>query len=125
MMDKFEFEGGEEMMEAPMMEGEKEAEAPIVKTNVLAVLASKDDDFVPWDKIVTSGSFTDNDDAKYFSMTSTTYENFLDGKKEDTFDFVLLVFMGAISSDDLEMKQDYYDYYTQVPIVHFAFAKKA
>jgi hypothetical protein len=45
-------------------------------------------------------------------MTSTTYENFLDGKKEDTFDFVLLVFMGAISSDDLEMKQDYYDYYT-------------
>jgi len=37
-------------------------------------------------------------------MASTTYEKFLDGYKEDTFDFVILVFMGAISSDDLEMK---------------------
>lgn len=38
------------------------------------------------------------------------------------FDFVLLTFMKAVSSDDLEMKQDYYDYYTQVPIVHYAVA---
>ena len=100
---KLEFEGGE-MEEAPMMEEPKEAEANPVKSNVLAVLASKDDDFVPWDKIVTSSSFTDHDDAKYFDMSSTTYEKFLDGNKEDTFDFVVLVFMGAISSDDLEMK---------------------
>lgn len=32
--------------------------------------------------------------------------------------------MRAASSDDLEMKQDYYDYYTQVPLVHYALAKK-
>lgn len=47
----------------------------------------------------------------------------MDGSKEDSFDFVLLTFMKAVSSDDLEMKQDYYDYYTQVPIVHYAVAK--
>jgi len=48
----------------------------------------------------------------------------LDGTKVDTFDFVVLVFLRAASSDDLEMKQDYYDYYSLVPLVHYAIAKK-
>ena len=48
----------------------------------------------------------------------------MDGKKRDTFDFVLLVFLQGATSDDLEMKQDYYDYYSQVPLVHYAIAEK-
>lgn len=47
----------------------------------------------------------------------------MDGKTKDAFEVVLLVFIGAVSSDDLEKKKDYYDHYTNVPIVHFSFAK--
>lgn len=32
--------------------------------------------------------------------------------------------MRAASSDDLEMKADYYDYYSKVPLVHYAIAQK-
>ena len=118
--------------EAPMMEMEMgaseemaapEEEAPVDPLKVLAVLASQDDDFQPWDKIVTSKAFTDHANAKKYDIKSTTYEKFLEGKMKDDFEVVLLVFMGAVSSDDLEMKQDYYDYYTKVPIVHYSFAK--
>jgi gluconate kinase len=113
------------MEEAPMMmegpaAGEETVEDPL---KVLAVLASHDDDFQPWDKIITSKAFSDNENAKKYEIKSTTYEKFLDGKMKDDFDCVLLVFMGAVSSDDLEMKQDYYDHYTNVPIVHYSFAK--
>jgi hypothetical protein len=100
-----------------------EEEAPVDPLKVLAVLASQDDDFQPWDKIVTSKAFTDHENAKKYDIKSTTYEKFLEGKMKDDFEVVLLVFMGAVSSDDLEMKQDYYDYYTKVPIVHYSFAK--
>ena len=89
---------------------------------MLAVLASEDDDFEPWHKLVSHDSIKEKQNM---SISSTTYEKFLDGSKKDSFDFVLLVFIGAISADDLEMKQDYFDYYTQVPIVHYAYAKKA
>ena len=58
-------------------------------------------------------------------MKCTTYEHFLDGEKIDNFDIVLLVFLSTMSSDELEKRKDYYDYYTQVPIVHFAYAQKA
>lgn len=109
------------MMEAPMMEAPEAA--PEFPLKVLAVLASHDDDFQPWDKIVTSKAFSDHEKFKHYELKSTTYEKFLEGKMKDDFDVVLLVFMGAVSADDLEMKQDYYDYYTKVPIVHFSFAK--
>jgi len=126
-MDKFEYEGGEEMMPEEMADAEMapaEDEAPKeAPTKILAVLSSQDDDFQPWDKIVTSKEFTDHGRSPAFTFKSTTYEKYLEGKMKDDFDAVLLVFMGAVSSDDLEMKQDYYDYYTKVPIVHFAFAK--
>lgn len=89
------------MMEAPSVEPEKELEPPL---QVLAVLSSHDDDFQPWDKIVTSKAFTDNHNANKFEIKSTTYDKFLDGKMKDKFEVVLLVFMGAVSRDDLEMK---------------------
>lgn len=138
MEDAPQFEGGDMMepkmmMEAPMMmEAEMMMDAPAGEgaaeelgppLQVLAVLSSHDDDFQPWDKIVTSKAFTDHADAKKYAFKSTTYDKFLDGSMKDTFEVVLLVFMGAVSSDDLEMKQDYYDYYTRVPIVHYSFAK--
>lgn len=53
---------------------------------------------------MSSKAFTDHDSAKNYVIKSTTYEKFLDGKMKDSFEVVLLVFMGAISSDDLEMK---------------------
>merc|ERR1712127_392743 len=98
-----------EMMADPPAEDGEEApkEAP---TKILAVLSSQDDDFQPWDKIVTSKEFTDHGRSSAFTFKSTTYEKYLEGKMKDDFDAVLLVFMGAVSSDDLEMKQDYYDY---------------
>ena len=77
-----------------------------------------------FDKITSSGAYNENSDSKKFNVKVTTYEKFLDGTKEDTFDFVILVFMRAASSDDLEMKADYYDYYSKVPLVHYAIAQK-
>lgn len=89
---------------------------------VLAVMASEEDDVYPFDKITSSKAFTDAADG--ISVKTTSYEKFLDGTKKSTFDCVLLTFMKAVSCDDLEMKQDYYDYYTMVPIVHYAVAAK-
>lgn len=118
----------EPMMDAPMEEApmmmEESKEEPQQVSTCLAVLASQDDDVQLFDKIISSSAYTENSESKKFNVLTTTYEEFLDGKKQDTFDFVILVFMRAASSDDLEMKQDYYDYYTQVPLVHYAFAKK-
>lgn len=74
------------------------------QTTLLAVLASAEDDVYPFDKIVSSSAFQNNEAAKKFVVKTTTYEKFLDGSKEDMFDFVLLTFMKAVSSDDLEMK---------------------
>ena len=75
-------------------------------------MASQDDDVYPFDKIVSSKSYSDNENSAFLSIKKTSYEAFLDGTKVDTFDAVLLTFMKAASADDLEMKQDYYDYYT-------------
>lgn len=91
---------------------------------VLAVMASDDDDLYPFDKIVSSSAYAANEEAKKFIIRETSYEQFLDGTKVDIYDAVLLTFMKAASSDDLEMKQDYYDYYTSAPLVHYAIVKK-
>ena len=57
-------------------------------------------------------------------MASTTYEKFKAGRRKDAFDVVLLVFIGDVSYSDLQKKQDYYDYYTQAPIVHYAIGRR-
>ena len=85
-------------------------------------MASQEDDVRPLDKITSSKAFTDATEG--ISVKTTSYESFLDGSKKSTFDCVLLTFMKAVSCDDLEMKQDYYDFYTMAPIIHYAVAKK-
>lgn len=90
----------------------------------LVVLASQEEDVQPFDKITSFVASSDNTDYKKFIIKTTTYEEFLDGTKVDTFDFVILAFMKAASSDDLEMKEDYYDYYSMVPLLHYAVATK-
>ena len=90
----------------------------------LVVLGSQDEDSQPFDKITSFVASSDNAEFKKFIIKTTTYEEFLDGSKVDTFDFVILAFMKAASSDDLEMKEDYYDYYSMVPLLHYAVASK-
>jgi hypothetical protein len=90
---------------------------------VLAVMASEEDDSYPFDKILSSSAYSANTDVKGYFIKSTSYEKFLDGSKEDMYDAVLLTFMKAVSADDLEMKQDYYDFYTMAPIIHYAVVK--
>ena len=87
------------------------------------VLASEQDAF-PMDKITTSKEFKSNPTLERINFKTTTYEDFLSDKKVDTFDFVLLIFIQGASADDLLVKQEYYDYYTQVPIVHYAIHQK-
>ena len=117
-MEPIMMEGGcaemeEEPMMMEMMEGEPAEKKVIEKVcTALAVLASQEDDVQLFDKITSSAAFLENEEAQKFNVKTTTYEEFLDGKKVDTFDFVVLVFMRAASSDDLEMKQDYYEYYS-------------
>lgn len=131
MMDNILLEGGamegDEMMsyEDMMMEPMEQQPAQVYEQccSCLAVLAS-DDDVQLFDKITSSAPYNDNPVSKRFNVKVTTYEQFLDDKKEDTFDFVILVFMRAASSDDLEMKADYYEYYSKVPLVHYAIAQK-
>ena len=71
---------------------------------VLAVMASEEDDVYPFDKIISSKAYTDNESSNKYFIKTTSYEKFLDGTKVDTFDCVLLTFMKAVSCDDLEMK---------------------
>ena len=54
------------MMDAPAGEGAAEELGPPLQ--VLAVLSSHDDDFQPWDKIVTSKAFTDHADANKYTL---------------------------------------------------------
>ena len=118
------YEGGDEMAPEMMEEKKEEEKKPVeVCCTALAVLAS-DDEVQLFDKITSSASFTENETAQKFNVKTTTYEEFMDDKKVDTFDFVVLVFLKAASSDDLELKQDYYEYYSKVPLVHYAIAKK-
>ena len=49
----------------------------------------------------------------------------MDGKKHDSFDYVALWFTTNMTRDDLEMKQDYYDFYMQVPLLHYAYVQNA
>ena len=67
---------------------------------------------------------SDNAEYKKFAIRTTTYDEFSKGKRVDTFDFVILAFMKAASSDDLETKEDYYSYYSMVPLLHYAVASK-
>lgn len=86
--------------------------------------SSQDDNMQLLDKIMTNKAWHENSDSSKVKVLTTTYEEFLDGKKNDTFDFVVLFFTTAITKDDLEMKQDYYDYYMQVPLLHYAYVKQ-
>ena len=74
---------------------------------------------------MSSKEWQENEDSGKFNVLTTTYEDFLDGKKHDTFDFVTLFFTTNMTRDDLEMKQDYYDYYMQVPLLHYAYVRNA
>lgn len=48
----------------------------------------------------------------------------MEGNLEDTYDFVLLIFMYEVQPDELEAQQEHYLYYSQVPVVHFALSKQ-
>jgi hypothetical protein len=54
----------------------------------------------------------------------STYENFLEKKFEDSYDFVLIIFMEEVGVEELEAQNDHYIYYSQVPIVHYAVSSK-
>lgn len=95
-------------------EGPKEPERVLT---VLAVLSSEDDNY-PLDKLLSSKDC--NDLEKEFIIKMTTFEKFKADKLEDTFDCVVLTFMTSVTTEDLQIKKDYYDYYTQVPLVHYA-----
>lgn len=118
------------MMDAPMMDapaGDDEAPKDEIRdmSTVLMVYSSQDDNMQLLDKIMSSKEWQENEDSKKFKVLTTTYEEFLDGKKQDSFDFVVLFFTTNMTRDDLEMKQDYYDHYMQVPILHYAYVRNA
>lgn len=54
----------------------------------------------------------------------STYENFLENKLEDSYDFVLIIFMDEVGVDELEAQNEHYVYYSQVPVVHYAVSNK-
>jgi len=59
-----------------------------------------------------------------YKVIKSTYEKFLEGKLQDTYDCVMLVMLeDELSVEDLEMQQDHIDYYSTVPIVNFAAAE--
>lgn len=90
----------------------------------LVVLGSQDDDVQPFEKILQDfKQLPEENNGQRFTIKHTTYEEFLEGTKVDTFDFVILAFLSDVSSDDLEMKEDYYDYYSMVPLVHYGVSK--
>ena len=86
----------------PVEEGPKDEIRDL--STVLMVYSSQDDNMQLLDKIMGSKEWQDNDDSKKFKVLQTTYEEFLDGKKHDTFDFVTLFFTTNMTRDDLEMK---------------------
>ena len=45
--------------------------------------------------------------------------------QDSVFRCLHLFFTTNMTRDDLEMKQDYYDYYMQVPILHYAYVRNA
>jgi len=114
-------------IEEPMQEEQPKSAADEIRefSTCLMVFSSQDDNMHLLDKIFTSKEWKENEDSKKFNVATTTYEEFLDGKKHDTFDFVALWFTNNMTRDDLEMKQDYYDYYMQVPILHYAYVRDA
>jgi hypothetical protein len=59
----------------------------------------------------------------HLKVRLSTHENFIEGNLEDSYDFVLLIFMYEVPQDELEAQQEHYLYYSQVPIVHFAMSK--
>ena len=79
---------------------------------------------MPFDKIKSFVASSDNAEFHKFAIRTTTFDEFSKGTKVDTFDFVILAFMKAASSDDLESKEDYYNYYSMVPLLHYAVASK-
>ena len=108
-------------MDNTMFEGGEEQATQKACCTCLVVLGSQDDDVQPFEKIMQDfKQLPEESKWQRFTVKYTTYEEFLEGTKVDSFDFVILAFLSAVSSDDLEMKEDYYDYYSMVPLVHYA-----
>ena len=77
--------------------------------SLLCVFCSED--HVPsFDRILCQKSIR----KKYqnrLTVRLSTYENFIEGNLEDSYDFVLLVFMYEVPPDELEAQQEHYLYY--------------
>ena len=91
----------------------------VKKPTFLIVMAAKDDLNHPLRKILDSERFA-NEAGKLCKVKTTDYDSYMDGKKKTSFDAVLLTFFKDVSADDIEMKEEYYDEYTQAPIVAYA-----
>lgn len=84
---------------------------------------SSEDHISGFDKILCHKTIRSKYQGK-MKVKLSTYENFLEEKLEDHYDFVLMIFMDIMSGDDLEIQADHYSYYSSVPIVHWAVANK-
>lgn len=92
------------------------------KYTLLCVFCSEEH-VPPFDKVLCHDTIRKKYEGK-LKVRLSTYENFLEGKLEDHYDFVLLIFMDEVAGEDLEAQQDHYIFYSQVPIVHYAVANK-
>ena len=92
------------------------------KNTLLCVFCSED--HVPgFDRILCHDTIRKNFEGK-LNVRLSTYENFLEKKLEDNYDFVLLIFMEDVGVDELEAQNDHYIHYSQVPVVYYAVTSK-
>lgn len=89
------------------------------KSTILLVMAAKDDMAHPLRRILDSEKWNEGA-GKIVRVKTTDYDSYMDGKRKTMFDAVLLTFLKDVSADDIEMKEEYYDEYTQAPVVGYA-----
>jgi hypothetical protein len=92
------------------------------KNTLLCVFCTED--HVPgFDRVLCHDTIRKGYENK-LKVRLSTYENFLEKKLEDAYDFVLIIFMEEVGAEELEAQQEHYVYYSQVPVVHYAVSSK-
>ena len=79
------------------------------KYTLLCVFCSED--HIPsFDRVLCHEKIR-NSYQKKLKVRLSTYENFLENKLEDTYDFVLIIFMEDVGVEELEAQNDHYIHY--------------
>lgn len=92
------------------------------KNTLLCVFCTED--HVPaFDRVLCHDTIRKGYENK-LKVRLSTYENFLEKKLEDSYDFVLIIFMEEVGAEELEAQMEHYVYYSQVPVVHYAVSSK-